>query len=196
MKINLTTSLTIFSVISSLLSVNAKADYPKTDYDYLGLPIYCKEMHQDTYKGTARALQWEKRLAGNGGIHHYCAGLFTYNLAWKTNNNQDRINRLKQALNEMSYPFNHGIAPNFVLLPKMYYDMGKVQEALDDYQSAIESYQKSVQKNPKVWMTYAALSDLLSKLNKNKEAIEILEKGLEHKPNSKPLLKRLAKLKK
>jgi len=96
----------------------------------------------------------------------------------------------------MSYPFNHGIAPNFVLLPKMYYDMGKVQEALDDYQSAIESYQKSVQKNPKVWMTYAALSDLLSKLNKNKEAIEILEKGLEHKPNSKPLLKRLAKLKK
>jgi tetratricopeptide (TPR) repeat protein len=196
MKINIKNTLNIFVAISFLLPLNSQADYPKTDLDYLGLPIYCKEMHQKGNQGTARALQWEKRLAGNGGIHHYCAGLFTYNLAFKTSDKEERGYKLKAALNEMSYPFEHGIDPNFVLLPKMYYDVGKVQEALEDYQSALESYQKSIEMNPKVWMTYVAISDLQLKLNKTKEAIDTLQKGLEHKPDSKPLLKRLAKLKK
>ncbi len=179
-----------------MLIPKAKADFPATDLDYLGLPTYCKEMHQKGNQGTARALQWEKRLAGNGGIHHYCAGLFTYNIAWKISNKDERIYKLKQAAGEMSYPLEHGIAPNFVLLPKMYYDIAKALEGAEDYKSAIELYKKSIEINPKIWLSYAALSDLQVKLNRPKEAIDTLQKGLEKKPDSKPLLKRLAKLKK
>ncbi len=79
----------------------------------------------------------------------------------------------------MIYPLHHGISPNFVLLPKMYYDIGKVHEALEDYKSAIEMYQKSIERSPKTWMSYAALSDIYLKLNKTSDAITILEQGLE-----------------
>lgn len=188
--------LKVLFACTGLISNLASAEYPKTDLDYMGLPIFCKEMHQEGNVGTARAQMWEKRLAGNGGIHHYCAGLFTYNLAWQTSDKTERTSKLKRALAEMNYPLHHGISPNFVLLPKMYYDIGKVHEGLEDYKSAIDMYQKSIERSPKTWMPYAALSDIYIKLNKTNEAISILEQGLEKKPDSKPLLKRISKLKK
>ncbi|WFP51292.1 tetratricopeptide repeat protein [Methylomonas sp. EFPC3] len=189
-------SLKTFMLCIGLLPIIAKAEFPQTDLDYMGLPIFCKEMHQEGAQGTPRALMWEKRLAGNGGIHHYCAGLFTYNLAWKTNNRAERMSYLKQAINEMVFPFKHGMVSDFVLIPKMYYDIGKAYEGLEDYKAAIDNYHKSIERSPKTWMPYAALGDIYIKLNRPNEAINILEQGLEKKPDSKPLLKRLSKLKK
>ncbi len=188
--------LVTFAISILIMPIFAKAEFPQTDLDYMGLPIFCKDMHQEGNQGTPRAQMWEKRLAGNGGIHHYCAGLFTYNLAWKTNDRAERVSYLKQAINEMVFPFKHGMVSDFVLIPKMYYDIGKAYEGLEDYKAAIDNYQKSIQRSPKTWMPYAALGDIYLKLNRPSDAINILEQGLEKKPDSKPLLKRLAKLKK
>lgn len=196
MTLNALTSKIILSLTLICSAPMAYALYPKEDVDFLTLPDYCAVRLQEKYQGTDTYKIMEKRLAGNGGLHHYCAGLFTYQVALRMHDESAKRHELQQAILEMNYPFHHGMSNNFVLRPKMHYDIGKVYEELGDFKNALENYYKSIELNPNIWLPYAAICDLQIKLNNTQAAIEIIEKGLTKKPKSKPLLKRLAKLKK
>lgn len=172
------------------------AEYPKTDFDFLALPEFCMATQNQRLQGSALQKRWLKRIEGFDGPHHYCAGLFTYNLALKIADKGARNYKLSGALNELVYPYNHHFNPNHPLSSHLLYDIARVHEDMEDYKTAIEFYRKSIELNQKSWLTYASLSDLLVKLNMTKDAIDLLQNGLQHKPESKPLLKRLAKLKK
>ncbi|PKM13522.1 MAG: hypothetical protein CVV13_00985 [Gammaproteobacteria bacterium HGW-Gammaproteobacteria-3] len=172
----------------------AFAAYPKNDQDFRLLPPYCKARSSDS-KSPEYQL-WQKRL-GSGflHIHHYCAGLFTRDIANRTTNRNDKKSALKVAVGEMQYVFDHA-SPSFVLLPKISYDQGQIFEQLGDIPKAFQAYQRSIKLNPKLAPPYAALSDLYIKQNNTQDAIKVLEQGLHYKPNSKALLKRMAKLRK
>lgn len=171
-----------------------EANNNKTDIDIIALPDYCAPIIKRELMDKENIRRWEKFYSGFDGIHHYCYGLNAYNNALRTFDGADRKYLLKGAINEMSYPLHHHFNPKHPLSPKLFYDIGKASEALEDYKSAIGYYQSSIELNPNIWLPYAALSDLQVKLNLKNEAIETLKNGLKFKPNSKPLLKRLNKL--
>ncbi|WP_020482266.1 tetratricopeptide repeat protein [Methylomonas sp. MK1] len=178
-----------------ILPIYARADYPKNDLDFAGLPEFCAPILSPKLQGSSAQKLWGQRLSGFDGPHHYCAGLFTYNLAWKTSDKWERASKLNAALTELTYPLDHHFNPQNPLSAKLMYDIAKVYEAKEEYDSAMEHYQKSIELNPKIWIPYAALSDLQKKLNNPKGALDTIQNGLKHKPDSKPLLKRLNKLK-
>jgi tetratricopeptide (TPR) repeat protein len=194
MKVDKNHILITLIIVNFIFSQNAAADFPKTDLDFIGLPEYCVATQKPSLRGTAKQILWDKRMISVVGLSHACAGLFSYNLAWRDRDKSERNFHLRSAVNEMSYPLNK--SPNSVLTPRLHYETGRAYEGLEEYDNALESYRLSIQANPKTWEPYAAISDILLKANQKNKAIEILEEGLKHKPDSKPLLKRLAKLKK
>ncbi|MDD5580258.1 MAG: tetratricopeptide repeat protein [Methylobacter sp.] len=179
-----------------LLSISqwAHTAYPKTDYDFALLPPWCKAKLGDVSEAERKL--WERRI-GPGWIHvhHYCAALFTLNLSYKVTDRNQLPEIYKVVVGEIAY-VEKNTSPKFKLWPKMQYDKGQVLEKMNDTAGAMRAYQESIQANPKLPLSYAALSDLYKKQKNNKEAIVILEQGLKHKPESKVLLKRLAILSK
>lgn len=168
--------------------------FPKTDLQFAMLPPYCEARmrHENDLKGQL----WRKKLGPDFvHVHHYCAALNALNEAYKTSYKEDTRGMLSRAIKEIEY-MEHQTSSNFILRPKIAYDKGTAYEGLKDYPNAISQYQQSIKYNPKLTPAYVALSDLYLKLNKKKEAMEILKQGLKFKPDSKALKKRLAKFSK
>ena len=172
---------------------------PKTDEDFALLPPYCKArklMEETRYVDPSLQKLWMTRLGSDfQHVHHYCWGLFDLYNAHKIFDKARRDELLFSAIEEMHYVQQHA-APQFVLQPKISYDIGQIREELGDNSGAMQAYYQSIKLNPKLPMPYAALSDLFKKQKNTKEAIAILEQGLKYKPKSKALLKRLAQLSK
>lgn len=138
---------------------------------------------------------WAHRIGGGFlHVHHYCAALFTLNLSYKVTDRNRLPKIYNVVLGEIGY-VEENTSEKFVLRPKMLYDKVQVLEKLNNI-GGIQAYQQSIKLNPKVPLSYIALSDLFKKQNNTKEAIAILEQGLKYKPNAKVLIKRLAKLNK
>jgi tetratricopeptide (TPR) repeat protein len=183
----------LFTLLFFACVQQAKAAFPKSDTDFAFLPPYCKA--RSSGGDSADYKSWERRL-GNDFIHvhHYCAGLHTLNLAFKTRDEAEKKPLYHVALNEMLYVAEHA-SPGFKLLPKVYYDVGQIFQFMGQIDDAIAANQKSITLYQKTSFPYAALSDLYERKNMKAEAKSILEKGLEHSPNSKILLKRMKKFK-
>jgi len=169
---------------------------PKTDEDYAVLPPYCKYAQAAPLQGDPGAKIWRDRLGdGYSHVHHYCWGLFNSIKAQTNPDKNDRTFTLDYAIKDMQY-VQKNAPPQFVLQPRISYDIGQIREELGDNAGAMEAYYQSIKLNPKLPRPYAALSDLFKKQNNTKEALAILEQGLKYKPKSKVLLKRLALLSK
>jgi tetratricopeptide (TPR) repeat protein len=183
----------LFFILFSI-SEWAQSAYPKTDYDFALLPPYCKAKLGNVSEAEREI--WARRIGGGFlHIHHYCAALFTMNLSYKVTDRKQLPEIYNAVLGEIAYVENN-TSPKFILWPRLQYDKGQVLEKLNDTAAAIQAYQESIKSNPKLPLSYAALSDLYEKQKNTKEAIVILEQGLKYKPESKILLKRLAKLSK
>ena len=194
MKRNAKTTLTVLLFILLSHSKSIFGDTTKADLELFGVPEFCYSFLNPKFEGTPLQAKWRRLLEGFDGPHHYCFGIRGYNTALKAHNREERMTALKGALNEMIYPLNHHFNPKHPLSAKLLYDLGKVTEGLEDYKSAIDFYNRSIELNPNVWLPFAAMSDLLEKAGNKKQAIETLENGLKNKPDSKPLIKRLNKL--
>lgn len=165
--------------------------------DCLTLPDYCKANGhtgcQDPNQESLKVKWWGILGKDMMHIHHYCWGLYNVHRAHGITDKPNREEILKGAIGDMQYVLSNA-SPEFKLLPKICYDIGQIREELGDSAGAMKEYYQSIKLNPKLPIPYAAISDLLQKQNKPKEAIAILEQGLKYKPKSKTLLKRMALL--
>nr|WP_225587500.1 hypothetical protein [Methylomonas fluvii] len=80
-------------------------------------------------------------------------------------------------------------------MPKIFYDVGQAYQFMGEIDEAIAANLKSISLDKNNSFPYAALSSLYQRKNMKAEAKSILEKGLEHNPNSKILLKRMKNFK-
>jgi len=69
---------------------------------------------------------------------------------------------------------------NYHLCEMLHY-MGMAYESLYDFEKALECYQKTINLRPDVQATYCWCAEVLRKLNRIDEAIELLEKSLDSK---------------
>ena len=167
--------------------------YPKTDADFAKLPEYCSARMNRT--GPASQKRW-KRIMGQSGwlhLHHYCAALNSINRA----NLGTRADRIEDSLERALHSINGVLettGKSFVLRPELHLNKGKVLVRLKRFGDALFEFKKAISIKPDYIPAYSALSDLYVKTGDRENAVRILKTGLEKKPNSRSLKRRLGKL--
>jgi len=158
------------------------------------LPPYCK----DRAKGiqSAEFKRW-KRTFGDAfmHIHHYCGGIFAEQKARSTVNQQERQRWLRSVLGEMRYVSKH-CSERCALYPELHSRWGWALGASGQPAEAIKHFQLVIRAKPKYASAYAKLSDLYIEINQPGDARRVLGEGLEAKPGSRMLNKRLQELEK
>jgi len=165
--------------------------WPKSEKDFRLLTEFCKARSSGSKSTTYK--QWRKNL-GKGFIHlhHYCAGLHTFNLAQKTFDKKRQRQLLHSALPEINYT-EQRVKSNFRLLPYMFVTKGEIYNQLGNTSNAIKYYNMAINKNKKITKAYSRLADIYYKLGQKEAALEVINNGLKYKPNSKSLKRRLKK---
>ncbi len=185
----------IIAILILFLSpqVSTAGGTPQTDADFARLPTYCKARHKKS--PPAQKKVWKQKL-GKGflHVHHYCYALHFLNHSNKVGKKKANRDALKSAIKEIGYVQRH-TSKQFALQPEMAYKKGSIYERLGDHSAAMQEYLKGIAINPRIPALYAALSDLYKKTGDDEEAMNVLKRGLKHKPKSKKLNKRLKKLK-
>lgn len=157
------------------------------------LPQYCK----DRAKGT-QSPEWRKwgRTFGEVSlhIHHYCSGVFAEQKAKSTLNQRERDNWLGKVISQMRYVSSLCNA-KCVIYPELHTRWGWALSEQGQTAEAIRHYQLAMQAKQNYSLAYARLSDLYVAANQPDEARKVLESGLEARPNSRSLKRRLEKLK-
>lgn len=156
------------------------------------LPPYC----QDRVKGaqSAEFMKWRKSF-GEAFIHmhHYCGGIYAEQKARSTIDRHKRQRWLRAVMGEMEYVSKHCPA-NCVLYPELHSRWGWALAESGQPAGAIEHFQLAIRAKPKYVPAYAKLSDIYVKNNQPDDARRVLGEGLEVKPGSRMLQKRLQKL--
>ena len=163
-------------------------EYPKTESDFRKLPKYCLAR----MKG-GDANYWNKKLPGiYEHIHHFCAAIHSYQHASNMfpsnkNDRQTQKHFFERVLGNISYLESHVANKNHRIFSEMYYLKAKAMVELKQTSSAIVYFEKAISVNKKYTKSYVALARLYVKLGQKKKAGEIVDRGLEVKPESKSL---------
>jgi len=156
------------------------------------LPQYCK----DRAKGfqSSEFSKW-RRTFGEAYInmHHYCDGVYAEHKARGSLDQLKRDRWLGIVVHEMRYVSN-SCQTRCVLYPELHTRWGWALGEQGQLADAVQHYQLAIKAKPKYMLAYAQLSDLYVKLNQPNEALKVLESGLEAKPGSRMLQRRLQKL--
>lgn len=172
------------------------ADWPTTDKDFALLPPYCKALIDPETKKRDYGL-WAKRVGpGFGNAHHFCAGLHSYRVLNKAYNAtaSEKKFALIQIINEIEYYETHTGPIKSRIYPAVYLLKAQVYGDMGNTSSAIEYFNKSIDANKEYTNAYVALADFYLKVNSKEQAIETIKTGLQYKPNSITLNRRLKKL--
>jgi tetratricopeptide (TPR) repeat protein len=152
------------------------------------LPQYCKD------RAAGRDEKWRNTF-GEAYIHmhHYCSGVFAEQKAKSTLNQLERVNWLERVVHQMSY-VSSACNTRHVLYPELHTRWGWALSERGQTAEAVQHYQLALKAKRNYTLAYIRLSELYIKANQPDEARKILESGLQAKPNSNALKKRLKKL--
>ncbi len=182
----------LFCLSFSVWGTNLGSYNPEAS-ELLLLPPYC----QDKFKGNDRSHPaWKKwsRIFGKDwqNMHHYCAAL---NFVNRANKGLHKDFNLQRARTNFEYMIK-GATPNYILLPDIHVQLGKVYERKGNDTKAAQHFQKAMQLRKDYAPAYVAMSDFYRKRGSHAEALGIAKEGLEAAPKSKALKRRLRELQK
>lgn len=156
------------------------------------LPQYCK----DRAKGgqSPEFSKWRSTFGKTAiHMHHYCDGVYAEHKARGSFDKLKRDHWLGLVVHEMRYVSN-SCQTSCVLYPELHARWGWALGEKGQLADAIQHYQLAIKAKPKYVTAYARMSDLYVKLNQPDEARKVLESGLQAKPGSRMLQRRLQKL--
>lgn len=194
MKIN----LMIWMLAAAMLPAAAVVAEPllkdtPTTAELRMLPPYCTtKFTKGNNPRDPEVKRWLSILGENyQHIHHYCKGI---NYANRANaGGRHAASYLKQSIHNYNYVLGH-MTPGFVLLPELLVNRGKVLNRQNKTSEAIEDFMAAIKAKENYTPAYIALSDAYKDMGDREKARKVLEDGLQHKPNSKSLKRRLDKL--
>lgn len=157
------------------------------------IPPYCPDTmgfnYGDAYTNTSPRAGYWVGLMGKGfwAVHHYCWGLIKLRRADAIGLPKvERTGLLTNVVGEFNYVLENAPA-DFVLRPEVLLRRGDVQLKLGDVGNAMESYQAAVQLRPDYWPAYVNWAEFLVKINRRKDALAFLERGLTQSPSQPQL---------
>lgn len=165
-------------------------------YDVQGIGLTGWVQH---WRHSPRAPYWEGKMGKVfWAMHHYCWALVHQQRANRVGaSQQEREHLHRTAINDFYYVINNAKEvgqPDFVLMPELYYRAGDAYLQIDDLANAIVEFEKAKAAKADYWPPYVGHAQALERINKRKEAREVLERGLELMPGEPSLVAALARL--
>ena len=156
------------------------------------LPQYCK----DRAKGT-QSSEWKKWRGTFGSVyqhmHHYCSGIYAEQKAKSAQSQRERVTQLGKVVHQMGY-VSASCNAECVIYPELHVHWGWALAEKGQAAEAIQHYKLAIKAKPKYTLAYVRLSELYLAANQPEEARKSLETGLEARPNSRTLKRRLKEL--
>lgn len=120
--------------------------------------------------------------------HHYCDCLRFTNRAYSLmgKDRMEFVHNLNEAMGGCNYVISHA-TPDFSLLPEIYLQKGTIYSLRGQDALATAEYYKAINGNPKLSKAYLNLANFFIKKNANKQALEIVTKGVINNSDSKAL---------
>jgi tetratricopeptide (TPR) repeat protein len=176
-----------------------------TNAEIAMLPAYCPDTQTfghggqhwgaQSYNWSPNAPKWVE-LMGNGfwALHHYCWALIRLRRAERPGTPAVIQKGHRQAaLGDLNFVIEN-TPPDFILLPEIYTKVGEVQLLLKNYADAEEAFAKARTLKPDYWPAYLQWAEHLRQRGQKAKARELVEEGLSHAPDSKPLQQLLSVL--
>jgi tetratricopeptide (TPR) repeat protein len=193
------TLILVFVVFGIIFSSDYTEAYEVKDFErkikLKILPEFCAYMQRGTRAGSPNGDRYKEYLGeGWRHTHHYCWGLDKMLLAFlnATVENQYRF-YLSDAIEEFNYVLKR-VSDHFILKPEILSKKGVALSLLGKDNEATHAFLSAIHQKPDFVFPYIQLSKLYVKNGEIEEARKVLDRALEHSPNS-PLLKQaLAKL--
>lgn len=159
------------------------------------LPPYCIDtegfMHgpENSPTQSPRAHEWVSRMGRSfWTMHHYCWGLVNLNRLrfGRTDTNNKRY-FAKQIVDEFTFVLQRS-SPDFILLPEIWTRIGEASLLAGDIGAAMDAYAKARSLRPDYAPAYAQWAEFQMNNGRRSDAKTLVEEGLQHIPDSKPLL--------
>ena len=129
-------------------SLGGSDPYVPFDYELPLLPFYCTcKLRSDDPRWRRKCYKWQDKFRAYGArgrdvvhIHHYCSGLLMLSRVQRGVGERSAL--LKKAEDQFRYMIRHS-SPNFILMPEIYFKMGKTQEMLGQPIKAMEYFKRA-----------------------------------------------------
>lgn len=186
-------TLTILVGLSLLAPGPATAGMVMTDAEFAILPEYCRQKSNVSARHSASNPSYFNQGAGGsyvGSLHHYCWALVNLTRSYRSGiSNQERTSILSNVVADIDYVFNnHPVTPgNSSLFSEMYGTRGQALLRLGNVRAAESSFQEACKLDPQNWRAYLHWAIYLRQVGRNKEALKVVEDGLENTPDSRAL---------
>jgi tetratricopeptide (TPR) repeat protein len=152
------------------------------------LPSFCRhtQVIMQRHGSLAEHQRWIARVGEPfKAMHHYCISVVALM----------RSDRAGVPVQQRRYLHNYAVAnltfvvknstPDFVFLPEVLFRRGQAHKKLKELDEAIRDLRQAVEMRPDYVFAVSELADAYASRGKKKEAREVLEKGLQHSPDSK-----------
>jgi tetratricopeptide (TPR) repeat protein len=156
-------------------------------------PAFCQDVQTMNGWSKARPSPRTDHWIGLMGetfwaMHHYCWAMIGLHRAQAAGvSAMDKKWLIKSAVEDYRFVIVNS-TPDFVLLPDVYTRMGEAQLLMGDSGAAYDSFMHAREIKPDYWPPYIRWADVLIKINNKSEAKKLIEEGLRHAPDAKPLL--------
>ena len=159
------------------------------------LPEYCPDTmgfnYGDRHGGNAspRAPYWVSLMGESfWHQHHYCWALIKKRRALAPGQSRVlRIGGLQSAMGDFNYLVTNA-APDFIMLPEVYYEIGDTLILLENYGGAREALEIARRKKPDYWPACTRWAEFLAKLGKASDARDHVLVCLKAAPRQAELL--------
>lgn len=182
--------LVCFAAAFTISSTLAAKPLNVTDAEMKLLPQYCPDTQGfGAGYGSPRAKYWIS-LMGEGfwHLHHYCWALISIQRSTRHNiGANERLSLLTSAIGDAMYVVNK-TKSDFILLPEIYTRIGQAQLKLKEPNKADETFARVRTLKPDYWPAYSHWAEYLLANDKRKEALGVVNAGLQQAPKSKVLL--------
>lgn len=162
-----------------------------TDAEWKSLPVYCIDTQGFKYgrDGSPNSAKWVALLGDMfWNLHHYCLGIIEFNRAQRRMYAPlDRRGLAESAVADFHYVIDH-MPERYVLAPEIYTYAGRAHLLLDQVGQADAAFQAARSAKPDYWPAYSWWATYLSDHGKARDALNVVDMGLQKDPSSRTLL--------
>lgn len=198
MKTNIPHLAALIVCLTLLFNVTntVAGEYPKVEKDFRTLPKYCRAKLQDGYATPNMHKRFGRSLRGiYGDSHHYCAAMHSFQHADGTlPAKEPKRYWLGRVIDNIEYMESHSGNKSHKFYAEMYLLKARAYIMQKQIAQAFIYFEKSLAVYPKYTPTYREQMTYYLRLNDKKSALDVINRGLEHNPRSKFLLRKKSEL--
>ena len=189
MRGRVTGMLVVFSIIFMMGGEVTYAASNWKEESYL-LPNYCR----DRATGSEAWTKWKRTFGGVYiHMHHYCSGVYAEIKARSAAETRVRESWLNEVVHQMNY-VGRSCDLDCVVYSELHTRWGWALGEQGKIRDAVKHFDLAIRGQPSNTTSYALLADLYVKQGRPQDARKVVEAGLEVRPTSKKLQRRLREL--